>query len=47
MSLPDAIKLDSLVGARQRLLLDPTEHVEDYLRSQKGGANTDYQRPDA
>jgi len=47
MSLADAIKLDTLVGARQRLLLDPTEHVEEYLRSQKGGATTDYQRPDA
>jgi enoyl-CoA hydratase/carnithine racemase len=47
LSLPDAIRLDALVGARQRLLVDPTEHVEDYLRSQKGGANTNYQRPDA
>ena len=47
LSLSDAIKLDALVGARQRLFLDPTEHVEGYLRSQKGGANTEYQRPDA
>jgi len=47
MSLSDAIKVDWLVGARQRLGIDPTEHVEEYLRSQKGGANTRYQRPDA
>jgi enoyl-CoA hydratase/carnithine racemase len=47
LSLTDAIKLDALVGARQRLFIDPTQHVEKYLQSQKGGANTDYQRPDA
>jgi len=47
LSLSDAIKVDWLVGARQRLGIDPTEHVEEYLRSQKGGANTRYQRPDA
>ena len=47
LSLTDAIKLDALVGARQRLFIDPTQHVEGYLQSQKGGANTDYQRPDA
>ena len=46
LSLSDAIKLDALVGARQRLFLDPTQHVEGYLQSQKGGANTDYKRPD-
>jgi enoyl-CoA hydratase/carnithine racemase len=47
LSLTDAIKLDALVGARQRLFIDPTQHVEGYLQSQKGGANTDYKRPDA
>lgn len=47
LSLSDAIKLDALVGARQRLFIDPTQHVEGYLQSQKGGANTNYQRPDA
>jgi hypothetical protein len=47
LTLGQAIQLDNLVGARQRLFLDPTEHVEEYLRSQKGGANVEYQRPDA
>jgi enoyl-CoA hydratase/carnithine racemase len=47
LSLNEAIRIDWLVGARQRLGIDPTEHVEEYLRSQKGGANTRYQRPDA
>jgi enoyl-CoA hydratase/carnithine racemase len=47
LTLGQAIQLDNLVGARQRLFIDPTEHVESYLRSQKGGANTNYQRPDA
>lgn len=47
LSLAEAIRIDWLVGARQRLGLDPTEHVEEYLRSQKGGANSRYQRPDA
>ena len=46
LPLPRAIQLDWLVGARQRLGIDPTEHVEEYLRSQKGGANVDYKRPD-
>jgi enoyl-CoA hydratase/carnithine racemase len=47
LSLNDAIRIDWLVGARQRLGIDPTGHVEEYLRSQKGGANTRYRRPDA
>ncbi|HLY65404.1 MAG TPA: enoyl-CoA hydratase/isomerase family protein [Chloroflexota bacterium] len=47
LSLTDAIHVDWLVGARQSIALDPTEHVEEYLRSQKGGANTRYKRPDA
>ena len=50
MSLMDAIRLDQLVGARQARAIDPTAHVEDYLKSQKGGpkfSETDYKRPDA
>lgn len=46
LTLSQAIQLDQLVGSRQRLAIDPTEHVEDYLRSQKGGPNVDYKRPD-
>jgi enoyl-CoA hydratase/carnithine racemase len=46
MSLSDAIKLDQLLGIRQRLGVDPTGHVDGYLESQKGGTNTGYKRPD-
>ncbi len=46
LTLLQALQLDQLVGSRQRLAIDPTEHVEDYLRSQKGGPNADYKRPD-
>jgi hypothetical protein len=41
------MQVDRLVGARQRLAVDPLAHVEDYLQSQKRGANVDYRRPDA
>jgi trans-feruloyl-CoA hydratase/vanillin synthase len=47
LSLPQAMQIDQLVGARQRLAVDPLGHVEDYLQSQKSGANTRYRRPDA
>lgn len=46
LSLPDAMKLDQLVGARQRLSVDPLAHVEGYLHSQKGGTKGNYRRPD-
>lgn len=46
LTLSQALQLDQLVGSRQRLAIDPTEHVEDYLRSQKGRPNVDYKRPD-
>jgi hypothetical protein len=26
--------------------MDPTQHVESYLKSQKGGPNLEYKRPD-
>jgi len=42
-----AMQLDQLIGSRQRLAIDPLGHVEEYLRSQKGGASVDYKRPDA
>lgn len=46
LTLEQAIQLDQLVGSRQRLAVDPTEHVEGYLQSQKGGPNVAYKRPD-
>ncbi len=46
LSLPEAMRLDQLVGARQRLMVDPLGRVEEYLSSQKGGPNTTYKRPD-
>jgi enoyl-CoA hydratase/carnithine racemase len=47
LSQRQAMQLDQLIGARQRLAIDPLGHVEEYLRSQKGGASVDYRRPDA
>ena len=50
LSLSDAIRLDQLVGARQARAVDPVGHVDDYLKSQKGGPNFSekgYKRPDA
>jgi enoyl-CoA hydratase/carnithine racemase len=46
LSLAQAIKLDQLVGARMRHAMDPLGDVESYLKSQKGGANLNYKRPD-
>ncbi len=47
LTLQQAMQVDQLVGARQRLAVDPLAHVEDYLHSQKGRANRIYRRPDA
>ena len=50
LSLSDALRIDQLVGARQARAIDPTAHVGDYLKSQKGGPNFNaegYKRPDA
>jgi len=46
LSLSQAIQLDQLVGQRLRRVMDPLGDVEGYLKSQKGGANLDYKRPD-
>jgi enoyl-CoA hydratase/carnithine racemase len=46
LSLTEAIQVDLLVGSRQALAIDPTGDVSNYLRSQKGGANLGYRRPD-
>jgi len=46
LPLPHAIEVDRLVTARLRLGMDPIANVDDYLKSQKGGTNTEYRRPD-
>ena len=46
LALPDALKLDQLVGAWQQLMVDPMAHTEEYLKSQSGGPKVDYRRPD-
>ena len=49
LPLETALRIDQLVGARQSLQLDPVAHVEDYLKSQKGGPKLTaggYKRPD-
>jgi enoyl-CoA hydratase/carnithine racemase len=47
LSLPEAMRLDQLVAARQRLIVDPLSKVEEYLSSQKGGPDVTYRRSDA
>jgi enoyl-CoA hydratase/carnithine racemase len=46
LTLSQAIQLDSLVAQRMRRVMDPLGDVEGYLKSQKGGANLNYKRPD-
>lgn len=46
LGIGQAIQVDQLVGQRMRRAMDPLDNVEDYLRSQKGGANVTYKRPD-
>jgi enoyl-CoA hydratase/carnithine racemase len=46
LSIAQAIQLDQLVGQRLRRAMDPLNDVESYLKSQKGGPNPVYKRPD-
>jgi enoyl-CoA hydratase/carnithine racemase len=46
LSIAQAIQLDQLVGQRLRRAMDPLSDVESYLKSQKGGPNPIYKRPD-
>jgi len=46
LSLPEAMRLDQLVAARQRLMVDPLAKVDEYLSSQKGGPDVTYRRSD-
>ena len=42
-----ALRTDEYISHRLRIYADPTGHVDSYLKSQKGGANTTYVKPDA
>lgn len=42
-----ALKADEYISHRLRNFAAPTGHVEDYLKSQKGGGTTGYVKPDA
>jgi enoyl-CoA hydratase/carnithine racemase len=42
-----ALRTDEYISHRLRIYADPTGHVDDYLKSQKGGADTKYVKPDA
>ncbi len=46
LSLKEAMRVDQLVGARQARGMDPVLDIEAYLKSQKGGTNPAYRRPD-
>ncbi len=41
-----ALQVDDLVAHRQKYYTNPLNDVEDYLRSQKGGANLGYVKPE-
>jgi trans-feruloyl-CoA hydratase/vanillin synthase len=47
LPFPEAMAADELIGHRQRYYLDPLDDVGSYLKSQKGGGNTAYKKPDA
>ena len=46
LGISQAIAVDQLVGQRLRRAMDPLGDVEGYLKSQKGGPNVEYVRPD-
>jgi enoyl-CoA hydratase/carnithine racemase len=46
LSMSQALQLDQLVGQRMRRAMDPLGDIESYLKSQKGGPNPAYKRPD-
>jgi len=46
LTISQAIQLDQLVGQRMRRAMDPLGDVESYLKSQNGGPNPVYKRPD-
>jgi enoyl-CoA hydratase/carnithine racemase len=47
LPLPHALQVDRLVTARMRTAIDPFQDVDQFLRSQKGGTNVEYRRPDS
>jgi enoyl-CoA hydratase/carnithine racemase len=46
LAAEDAAKLDWLAGARLRLFSDPFVDVDEYLKTQHGGTNVEYRRPE-
>ena len=46
LSMSQALQLDQLVGQRMRRAMDPLGDIDSYLKSQKGGPNPAYKRPD-
>ena len=46
LSMSQALQVDQLVGQRMRRAMDPLGDIDSYLKSQKGGPNPTYKRPD-
>jgi enoyl-CoA hydratase/carnithine racemase len=46
LPMSQALQLDQLVGQRMRRAMDPLGDIDSYLKSQKGGPNPTYKRPD-
>jgi enoyl-CoA hydratase/carnithine racemase len=46
LPMSQALQLDQLVGQRMRRAMDPLGDIDSYLKSQKGGPNPAYKRPD-
>lgn len=47
LPFPQAMLADEVIGHRQRFYMDPLNDIGDYLKSQKGGGNTEYKKPDS
>ena len=43
----EAMQADELISHRMRFYMDPLDDVKSYLKSQKGGGNVKYKKPDA
>lgn len=46
LTMSQALQVDQLVGQRMRRAMDPLGDIDSYLKSQKGGPNPTYKRPD-
>ena len=47
LPFPQALQADESISHRMRYYMDPLDDVQSYLKSQKGGGNLDYRKPDA